>query len=351
MSHPETDDDFGIADFDDADFGESSNGHPDEIVLPLDPTDSGPSRMGTRGINQGQQQPIANAPAPVRNVTTTPSRPSNAKLSTTSGVAPTIPPGPMTVSNRQQRMQPPTNHSGQPQAGPHRPLPTNNQPQTSSDTHRSSSPGIPSQHFNPQLPYAQSLPNQVPQQIAAAGFYSARAAAQVNVDSNANAPAPVDLPKFDPYAESPSIRKTVGIDHRKTAPVKRGPTGSTVVAAASLIQEGASTHIKPPRDFVNPSSDIHRRIGAPGTSMQSPAGKGGTNASAYRPPSRRTADPNAAGGGAEGLAHATGLVKRAPLGDVSNMQLSSTDFGDESDTKRQRVTGPENCMPGQSSTI
>ena len=332
-THAEIDDDFGIADFDDADFGESSTGHPDEIVLPADPP-----------TNYRQQKPGPNPADIARNGMTTPSRPTNAGILTAPAAASRMPSGPTTVFNPQQRMQPPMTNTVHLQAGQTRPLPTNNQQQPSSDTHNSSSPGVPSQHFNPQPLQQRPLSEQAPQQAPPVGFYSARVAAQIVGDSNAPVAAPTSLPKFDPHAESPSIRKSAGIDHNRSVPVKRGLAGSTVVPAP-LAQERAPVQASTSRDFVNPSTDMHRRIGAPGAGMQSPAGKGGMNASAYRPPTKRGPEPSPAGGGVTAIAQASD-IRREPLGDVSNMKQSANNSGDGNDAKRQRITGPENGMPG-----
>ena len=329
-SHAEIDDDFGIADFDDADFGESSNGHPDEVVLPAEPPAT--HRHQQSGPNPGDM---------LRNSMTTPSRPPSAKFTPAPAAASKAPSGPTTAFNAQQRMQPPTTSTVQPQPGQNRSLATSNQQQPSSDAHHSSSPGVPSQHFNPQ-PLQQQAQHPI---VPPVGFYSARAAAQVSGDSNAPAIVPPTLSKFDPHAESPSIRKTAGIDHNRSVPVKRGLAGSTVVPAPP-VREGLPPPANNSRDFVNPSTDMHRRIGAPGAGMQSPVGKGGTNGSAYKPPTRRGPEQSAGGGGTTASAQATGS-RRPPLGDLSNMPQPINNPGDGNDAKRQRVTEPENGMPGQ----
>ena len=312
-SHIETDDDFGIADFDDADFSEGHAGHPDEVTLPT------------------------NAAPPIRHEMNTPSRPPNARqynvqnqsLNTTNG-----PSGP----NQQQRMAPPPNNAVplQPQ---NKPASATHQQQKSSNTDHSSSPGVPSQHLAPQtLPAnAQTTPS--------LGFYSARAAAHIAVEGPAAVPLPTNIPKFDPHAESPSIRKTAGIDHKRSVPVKRGPVPTPV---PPLPRDLPSPAGQAPRDFVNPSADMHRRIGAPGA-MQSPAGKGGVNASAYRPPTRRGPDVIGPATGAA-VGQTAGPVKRAPLGDVSNMQQGNAGVGGDGDVKRPRLSGPESGVQGNNVT-
>jgi DNA repair and recombination protein RAD52 len=264
---------------------------------------------------------------------TTPSRPPNGKNFAAPAAASRVLPAALTtVPHPHHGMQPPTSHNPQLHAGQSRAITLNDQQQSSNETHHPSSPGISSQHFAPQPPHQQSLPSNAPQQIPPIGFYSARAAPHVNADGNAV--VPLYIPKFDPHAESPSIRKTPGIDHNKTIPVKRGLAGATATTAPA-IQDVIPPRTNPPRDFVNPSTDIHRRIGAPSSGMQSP----GMTGSAYRPPTRRGPDPTAAGGtGGQN----SSTIKRAPLGDVSNMQQSTTGTSDGSNAKRQRVNGPEN---------
>ena len=313
-SHTETEDDFGIADFDDADFSEGHAGHPDEVTLP------------TNGV------------PPITHGMNTPSRPPNAReysvqnhsTSTTNG-----PWGP----NQQQRMALPPNNAVPLQSNQNKPASGTHQQQKSSNTDHSSSPGVPSEHFAPQpLPTnAQTTPS--------VGFYSARAAAHIATEGPTAVALPANIPKFDPHAESPSIRKTAGIDHKRSVPVKRGPMPTAVPPLTRDVPSPAGPAV---RDFVNPSADMHRRIGAPGA-MQSPAAKGGMNASAYRPPTRR--GPDAAGPAAGvGVGQTTGAAKRPPLGDVSNMQQANTGAGGDGDVKRLRLSGRESGLQGNNVT-
>lgn len=80
------------------------------------------------------------------------------------------------------------------------------------------------------------------------GFYTARAAESVQSMSG----LPTKAPAFDPHLESPSIRKTVGVDHSKTKPV-----GKDVIVAASPAARPPSSN------FVSPQTDKLRRIGMP----------------------------------------------------------------------------------------
>ena len=232
-----------------------------------------------------------------------------------------------------------------------------NAPNPTNSSH-SSSPGHASQHFAaPQFGPGQQNPAPPiqQQQVPAVGFYSARAASTLNGAPDGPA-APVS--QFNPHSESPSIRKTVGIDHSRSIPVKRAGMGvtETTITPASGFRDAMPAPPVPARDFVNPSSDMHRRIGAPSGGMPSPTARGGMNGSAYRPPTRRgpidaNANPTIAGGQAQGQSSAAG-IKRPPLGDVSNMHPSNTGpqgAGVGDDAKRQRTTGPENIGPPQQS--
>ena len=79
------------------------------------------------------------------------------------------------------------------------------------------------------------------------GFFPARAA-----ESLQKGPALAsNVPAFNPHLETPSIRKTAGVDHSKTKPVR----------TESL---GAPPAVIPPRtNFVNPQADKTRRVGMP----------------------------------------------------------------------------------------
>ncbi|KAI4190836.1 MAG: hypothetical protein L6R41_000531 [Letrouitia leprolyta] len=83
------------------------------------------------------------------------------------------------------------------------------------------------------------------------GFYTARVAETVQ---NA-AGVPMQVPSFNPHLESPSIRKTAGIDHSKTKPVGKDIVGAPPSPA---VMSPAS---RP--NFVNPQADKTRRVGMP----------------------------------------------------------------------------------------
>lgn len=108
-------------------------------------------------------------------------------------------------------------------------------------------------------------------QSAPVGFYTARAAESVQGMSC----SPSKAPPFDPHLESPSIRKTVGIDHTKTKPV-----GRDIVAASPVARPS-------PSNFVNPQADRARRVGMP----MGPAGSL-HNRNSYKPPQMKRPGEN-----------------------------------------------------------
>lgn len=139
-----------------------------------------------------------------------------------------------------------------------------------------------------------------------AAFFSARAVDMLRDNPN----APSAAPQFDPHAQSPSIRKTAGVDHSKSVPISKPMVAGMSPAANNT------------RDFINPSADMNRRIGAPGTGgFGSPMNRGQTTSS-YRPltrpniDSRNGTNPALANRGSVGPQNING--KRPPLNDVTN---------------------------------
>lgn len=150
------------------------------------------------------------------------------------------------------------------------------------------------------------------------GFFSARAATMLPELRNTDGPPPVipgNLPVFNPHAESPSIRKTPGINHNQTMPLTKElkHVPGSAQAGAAATSGSARTNI------VNPQLDATRRIGAPGS--PSPM----ANRNLYKPPTMKR--PYQGQGPA-----------RPPLGDLpTNETLQVTDGG--GDMKRARLNG------------
>jgi len=176
-----------------------------------------------------------------------------------------------------------------------------------------SAPTSPSRQIR-SLGSSDSPPTAIPQGPT---FFSARAAAMIPESRGAEGlpPAhPSNLPVFNPHTESPSIRKTPGIDHRSSKPLTRDlkhVPGSTHATAAA----GPPTRT----NIVNPQLDTTRRIGAPGS--PSPM----SNRGSYKPPTmKRTSD------GANAVRYSVGDIP-------ANGTTTTGDAGGEA--KRQRLNG------------
>lgn len=158
---------------------------------------------------------------------------------------------------------------------------------------------------------------------AGQGFYSARAAAMVP-DTASGESLPLNnpnLPAFNPRLESPSIRKTPGVDHRSSKPLTRDlkhVPGSSQAPAVPAGRPGIGRG-----GALNPQLDGVRQIGIPGTRAMSPM----QNRGGYKPPTmKRPLD-------GEG-----GNANRTPLANLpANEPVTAGDDGGEA--KRQRVNG------------
>ena len=128
---------------------------------------------------------------------------------------------------------------------------------------------------------------------------------------------PIASIAFDPHAESPSIRRTHGVNPGKSAPINRTALTSAG-AAAPALPNAPTTPARATTNFVNPSADMGRRIGMP------PAVGGmGRGTSAYRPPT------------------SVG-IKRPVLGDVSNLPQ----VDGPGDAKKPKIEGPVEAGAG-----
>ena len=108
------------------------------------------------------------------------------------------------------------------------------------------------------------------------GFFTARAAETIQSSTG----LPSKSASFNPHLESPSIRKTVGVDHSKTKPV-----GKDVIGASP-------SHILSPAmrpNIVHPQVEKPRRIGMPLSTNNIIPNRG-----SYRPPQmKRPAEEDA----------------------------------------------------------
>lgn len=150
-----------------------------------------------------------------------------------------------------------------------------------------------------------------------AGFFSARAAASLTDNSSGNSDPSgklpsANLPVFNPHAESPSIRKTPGVDHNTSKPI-----GKDLLPRLSQAGSGA---VSPRPNIVNPQLDANRRIGAPGSPSVL------ANRGQYRPPTIKRPIESI---------NASGNNNRAPLVDLPTNGVVGDSGG--GDVKRQRV--------------
>lgn len=318
-SSGEKDDSFSdIADFDETEFDENDFGRPDEVVLPADPADT------TRTLPPDSRH--HGNPHMQRNIIT-PSRPPNG-----------VPSGMKAPATRPNM----PNHSVTPQPLPgNGPIPGRNEPQraqgleetSSNERELPSSPGFPSQHFSA---------NTGAPAPRAPLFFSARAAGSVEGETQLLS-GPAAHQQFNPHSDSPSIRKTAGVDHNRSV---------------GLLRDTLLPQPEPPKkDNLEPQSEPVRRVGTPGFGQagQLPGTKP-LSTSAYRPPTRRGLDTNgntAITGPPAGVDRVLAAAKRPPLSDVSNLQeqhsvTARTDDG--ADVKRQRITASESGIhPGNES--
>jgi len=325
---PEFDDTFDLADFEVDDFDGVDMTGSDEVATLAEAPDT------TRGSGSSASERM---PPPSKTDFTTPSKPPAplprpaatrpAQSSALGNVVPQPLPG--------QRPQAILAQSG-------RPSPAQDQPRAVlEESTRVASPNFsapqPLHH-----PHAQASPTAggIPR---TAGFYSAKAAAAIDANNNVTVADSSAAPKFNPHAESPSIRKTSGVNHSKSVPLKRDLTPDTSVVATNVI---------------NPQSEPGRRVGAPGPNGSFVSARG-PGPSAYRPPTRRGPEPNPAASVSVGPADPGGVdralsaARRTPLGDVSNMQQHSATAmtADGVDAKRQRILNPGQDGVGSTETL
>lgn len=335
---------FDVNEFDEADFDDLGN--PDEIILPPDTVpqqrNGQPQPQTGRFQQQHQQQQYQNQ--------TTPSKPPQ-----------------MRVDQQQQNNQNLQNSFHEPRQPSHtrapqpQPQTAQNQPATSDS---SSSPGGPSQHFQ----LSAAVPHNAP-----VGFFSAKVAETIVTDPNSSTAAQ----KFNPYAESPSIRRTSGVDHTTTAALNR----NTLKVEPPIIRPDSP---QPGERVATATSASRPTMKTANTTGFSPAGAGRGPAgmtSAYRPPLKHAATSNGivntapstvnspanaantaiARGPGTGVGTAVAppppdrvltAAKRAPLGDLSNVPNTHNGSGDGPDTKRQRIgPGLSGYNEGQNGTV
>ncbi|RHZ57161.1 RAD52 DNA repair protein RADC [Aspergillus thermomutatus] len=327
------DGEFGSDLFDEADFGVTTTGNPDEIVLEPETQTKPqpPTPVNARNFNGGPQGDF-HRPNPA---VVTPSRPERPFNQTLNNRQPSVPP---TLNGRYNpALQNP--HVGQRQPLPQgqqqnfqsgRMVPPD-QPRTSQDSSLPSAAGqIPiKREFDAKA--QDTAPPPSSPSVPPASFFSARAVDLLRENPH----TAVNAPQFDPHAESPSIRKTAGVDHSKSVPISRP------------MLAGVSPASNNTRDFINPSTEMHRKIGAPGGGIGSPMMNRGQTTSSYRPLTRQNLDPKLAANNAAanraGFGPPNVNGKRPPLSDVTNASVSGSS-GPASvvnaiDPKRPKIDG------------
>jgi DNA repair and recombination protein RAD52 len=302
-----------ISDFDEADFSVADpESHPDEVVIAPEPPAASHHFNGIRGRssasnggNLNMNRPPANRPQPVpgpgrgqpvgnNNQAPQPQTPNSGFTRSNSGAG--------------QAMRPPADTGPQSRPVPGPPTVAGrvlNQPSRNGPPSAPASPA-------PLNRFSDDADTAIPPQ--GGGFFSARAATMLpegQATEGPPAPIPNHLPAFNLHAESPSIRKTPGIDHKTSKPLTRDlkhVPGSTQAITAS----------PKPTNVVNPQLDAARRIGAPGGF--SPM----ANRGSFKQPMKRPVD-NAAN------------ANRTPLTDLPANGSIGADAG--GDVKRQRING------------
>lgn len=293
---------FSGDDFDEADFSVPQGDHPDEISLdpsvasnhfrrksslpnknhaPIARPGNEPNfqrpgsplaRNETNGLMKAPQTPHNGAP----NIRGPPANVSDASRYQTANIKPVQPHAPL--------------HQGNPSTGgqqkpPDRP-PQNPQPNT----------------HNQAIDLPSTESSSISDHEPPVGFFTAKAAESLQNGSG----LAIKAPAFNPHLESPSIRKTAGVDHTKTKPINREVVGAVVPSP-----------VVPKANFVNPQADKTRRLGMP-VGAASPL----QNRGSYKPPQmKRPAETNGA---------------RSVLGDVTAASNNVVIAGG-SDAKRQKM--------------
>lgn len=295
----------------------AETGNPDEITLEQEPRKQ---QQHPPPTNQNAQQgPVGNMPRPPapNPAVVTPSKPERS-WTPAPAPRPAAPNGPNHMTHEQRRPGP----APGPQNLPNPSMAHPPQYRSSQDTISQAAGGQPGAGVGDNRTQGMIPPSSSPSVdgqrhagASSAAFFSARA---VDMLRDNPQPGPSAAPQFDPHTESPSIRKTAGVDHTKSVPISK-----PMIAGASP----ATNHS---RDFINPSSDMHRKIGAPGGSgVGSPLNRG-QSTSSYRPLTRPNVDQRPTGMGMGNAAapppppgrgsfapqNANG--KRPPLSDVTN---------------------------------
>nr|Q9HGI2.1 RecName: Full=DNA repair and recombination protein mus-11; AltName: Full=Mutagen-sensitive protein 11; AltName: Full=RAD52 homolog [Neurospora crassa OR74A]BAB13343.1 MUS11 [Neurospora crassa]CAC28736.1 Double Strand Break repair protein mus-11 [Neurospora crassa] len=303
-----------LGELDEADFNMADEGHPDEVVLPQavhNSLNDKPVHQQLTNLNPQAQQSRPLSRSGSTGSLNTRQQPQNSHQFTAR--AQSRPPQQQLNSNQSRPMGQPVNNSS-----------------------NANTPNNPQNYTTPQKPAPAAPAPQAGAAVAPApetvGFFSAKAVTQLPEEALASGQvAPKPGLAFNPHAESPSIRKTPGIDHTKSKPLARNgqhvppaktteteaepstslsrPAGAHAASRPVTMNEarsasGSFSRAGPPMggnagnmgkpNVVNPQLDHTRRIGAPGMSgfSSSPS----TNRGQYRPLTMKRPAPVVGGG-------------------------------------------------------
>ena len=308
-----------------ADFGVMEDGHPDEVILP------GSNQTHGTSSNETPQAKLGNAGDSTRSTHGAP------------------PPKPMQAPTRPLARTgsngPPPRVPNTPNQPPHRPgapiqgRPHPNHPANPNQAAARPPPARPPQQQQPSATIKTGTPppNGVPSEPVA--FFSARSVtdAPESAPPGTAAVAIQGAKLFDPRAESPSIRKTAGIDHHSSRPVAK--TGQHVPPQKRDLDQPRAPSPRPGNAGLNngpsgvgaarpavgnPMLNNARQIGVPGA-VGSPL----ANRNSYKPPTVKRPVPGTTDNG-----------NRPPLTDVSPNGVVSAPGGGGggADAKRQKIT-------------
>lgn len=274
--------------FDEVDFCVVEEGHPDEVGVPE------PAQKNAAAGKPNQQPVSGVAGAPHMQP---PSRPLGRSTSAAGNYARP----PQTPNQAQSRPGPPPQNNQNNQT---RPNPQQQPPNGGQRPNANANANAASHQNAPQPAQNQGQGPAPPTGSEPVAFFSARAVAKTG---EAAPPTPQPGLLFNPKAESPSIRKTPGIDHTTSKPVNRSgqhvppsqsgekPSGPGANAAGRPAGPGMGRG-----NILNPQLDTARRVGFPGGPASPLANRG-----QYKPPTIKRPLP------------AEGAAGRPPLADVS----------------------------------
>ncbi|KAK5628888.1 hypothetical protein RRF57_004603 [Xylaria bambusicola] len=293
-----------------ADFGVADDGHPDEVILPGShdhigqSSDKSQTAFAGNTSSNNRNPPAVNSTRPMQ----PPSRP-------------TAQPPRAPQTPNQQNYRPAGQFQGRPNPQQQPPRHMNHTSIVTQQAAVNRRTMTPPPNAASRPPSGIGAPNGVPNE--APTFFSARSVKDVPETADPGMAASIErgAKVFDPRAESPSIRKTPGIDHKFSKPLSKGGVHvPPVKREADQPQPSFASHGPP--NVVNPSLSQMRQIGAPGA-VGSPLGNRGQ----YRPPTMKRPAPT----GPDGSGNKAPLVEVSANGPPPGARNAVTD------AKRQKM--------------